>query len=161
MLYIVFKCHCIIFYTSDILRSGFFIIFFMYLLFAFPYRFAIYEIPLLIPSERCSNTPAFQQACYSVGCMWQTTVKTGLVSFSLNEQIAKSANTDCVKSLLMISSSKPTNGNVHLHRVLINFLPLKNVSWHEVHRLSVSSSFIYRFISALFLIKLTVLLLKT
>ena len=94
-------------------------------------------------------------------CAWQTTVKTGLVSFSLNEQIAKSANTDCVKSLLMISSSKPTNGNVHLHRVLINFLPLKNVSWHEVHRLSVSSSFIYRFISALFLIKLTVLLLKT
>ena len=146
MLYIVFKCHCIIFYTSDILRSGFLIIFFMYLLFAFPYRFAIYEIPLLIPWDACA---------------WQTTVKTGLVSFSLNEQIAKSANTDCVKSLFMISSSKPTNGNVHLHRVLINFLPLKNVSWHEVHRLSVSSSFIYRFISALFLIKLTVLLLKT
>ena len=94
-------------------------------------------------------------------CAWQTTVKTDLVSFSLNEQIAKSANTDCVKSLLMISSSKPTNGNVHLHRVLINFFPLKNVSWNEVHRLSVSFSFIYRFISALFLIKLTVLFLKT
>ena len=38
---------------------------------------------------------------------------------------------------------------------------IKNVPCHEVHRLSVSSSFIYRFISALFLIKLTVLLLKT
>ena len=38
----------------------------------------------------------------------------------------------------MISSSKPTNGNVqNLHRFLINLLPLKNVSW-QVHRLSVS-----------------------
>ena len=93
--------------------------------------------------------------------MWQTTIKTRFSFFFIVRTNCKVSQYWLRKSLLMISSFKPTNGNVHLHRVLINFLPLKNVSWHEVHRLSVSSSFIYRFISALFLIKLTVLLLKT
>ena len=66
---------------------------------------------------------------YSVGCLWHTTVKVQFGLFFIVRTNCKASQQDCVKSLSIISFSKPTNGIVqNVYRFLIDLLPLKNVS---------------------------------
>ena len=65
---------------------------------------------------------------YYVGCLWHTTVKIQSGLFFIIRTNCKASQQDCLKSLSIISSSKPTNGIVqNLYRILIDLLPLKNV----------------------------------
>ena len=60
--------------------------------------------------------------------------------FFIVRTICKASQQDCVKSLSIFSSSKPTNGIVqNLYRFLIDLLPLKNVSGRSLPNLSLVS----------------------